>query len=276
MPARVSSSCWKSTPHGRSRRSIRKLEVLDAAGNPIPRVVLQAVRPTYFTFRGHNSTSLSDFRLHGWQDMELNEYLYANGEVVKLWMYPRGPDSGFLVYPGVDGNRYTYFGTTAITHALNEPCYIVEPHPPGTKLIPNGLPQYTLYYENDDDGWRKLGADSRVTFHRAGRRRLFGARLRRARPGRRRLQVRARRARAAPRLSNQSQAGRPFDQCRQREGIFGRRRADRRLRRRNSRRCRRPSAGISRLDAAGDSGRPDDRVRHDHRRCRRAGADGRE
>ena len=141
-----------------------KLEVLDSAGNPIPRVLLQAVRETYFTFRGHNSTELTDFRLHGWEDMELNEYLYANGEVVKLWLYPRGPDSGFLVYPGLGGDRTTYFGTTAITHALNEPCYIVEPHPAGAELIPNGLPQYTLYYENDDDGWRKLGADSRVMF----------------------------------------------------------------------------------------------------------------
>jgi hypothetical protein len=140
------------------------LEVLDAAGNSIPRVVLQAVRPTYFTFRGHDSMSLADFRLHKWQDMELNEYLYANGEVVKLWMYPRGPDSGFLVYPGIEGNRWSYFGTTPVAHALNQPCYIVEPHPPGTKLIPNGLPEFTLYYENDDDGWRQCGADSRIAF----------------------------------------------------------------------------------------------------------------
>jgi WD40 repeat protein len=140
------------------------IEVLDADGFSIPRVVLQAVRPTYFTFRGHDSTSFADFRLHKWQDMELNEYLYANGEVVKLWLYPRGPDSGFLVYPGIEGSRYAYFGTTSIAHSLNEPCYIVQPHPPGTRLIPNGLPEYTLYYENDDDGWRKLGADSRISF----------------------------------------------------------------------------------------------------------------
>lgn len=141
-----------------------KLEVLDSAGNSIPRVLLQAVRPSYFTFRGHNSTELNDFRLHGAADMELNEYLYANGEVTKLWMFPRGPDSGFIVYPGVSGSRYAYFGTSAIAHALNQPCYVVEPHPPGTKLIPNGLPEFTLYYENDDDGWRKLGADSRILF----------------------------------------------------------------------------------------------------------------
>lgn len=141
-----------------------KLEVLDSAGKPIPRVVLQAVRTSYFTFRGHNSTDQSDMRLHGAADMEFNEYLYANGEVMKLWMNPRGPDSGFLVYPGFPGNRFTYFGSTAITHALNETCYIVEPHRPGEKLIPNGLPIYTLYYENDDDPRRVLGRDSRILF----------------------------------------------------------------------------------------------------------------
>jgi len=141
-----------------------RLEVLDATENPIPRVVLQAVRRSYFTFRGTDSSQINDFRLHGWQDMELNEYVYANGEVVKLWLYPRGPDSGFIVYPGIGGNRYTYFGTTALAHALNETCYIVEPHPPGAALLPNGLPQFTVYYENDDDGWRKSGTDSRLMF----------------------------------------------------------------------------------------------------------------
>jgi hypothetical protein len=30
--------------------------------------------------------------------------------------------------------------------------------------VPNGLPQFIVYYENDDDGWRKLGADSRLLF----------------------------------------------------------------------------------------------------------------
>jgi hypothetical protein len=141
-----------------------KLEVLDASGKPVPRVLLQAVRSSYYTFRGHNSTALNDFRMHGATDMELNEFVYANGEVMKLWMLPRGPDSGFLVYPGVKGDRFTFFGTTAITHPLNETVYIVQPHLPGEKLIPNGLPQYTLYYDNDDDSWRKLGTDSRIMF----------------------------------------------------------------------------------------------------------------
>ncbi|HEX4414101.1 MAG TPA: c-type cytochrome domain-containing protein, partial [Lacipirellulaceae bacterium] len=141
-----------------------KLEVLTAEGKPIPRVVLQAVRGSYFTFRGHDSVDPNDIRMQGAADMEINDYVYSNGDVMRLWLLPHGPDSGFTVYPGTGPNRFAYFGSTAITHALNESCYIVEPHDPVEKLIPNGLPIYTLYYENDDDGWRKLGTDSRIAF----------------------------------------------------------------------------------------------------------------
>ena len=100
-------------------------------------------------------------------EMELNEYLYANGEVSRLWLYPRGPDSGFKVYPG-RGNRHTAFFTTALTHPLGEPCYIVEPLAPGTSVVPNGLPVYTLYWENDDDPTRRWGADSQLWFEAPG------------------------------------------------------------------------------------------------------------
>jgi hypothetical protein len=139
------------------------IQILDAEGELVPRVLLQAVRDSYFTFRGKDSSTSGDFRVHNWEEMELNELLYCNGEVVKLWLYPRGPDSGFKVYPGA-GSRYTYFDTTATTHALGEPCYIVEPYPIGTQLIPNGLPVFTVHYENDDDAKRQLGTDSRLLF----------------------------------------------------------------------------------------------------------------
>ena len=124
---------------------------------------LQAVRDSYFTFRGKDDTESGDFRVFNWQEMKLDEYLYSNGEVVKLWLYPRGPDSGFGTYPG-QGSRWGYFDTTPLSHALGEPCYIVEPHPPGTKLVPNGLPVFLLNYENDDDSHRELGKDSRLFF----------------------------------------------------------------------------------------------------------------
>ncbi|MEX2215729.1 MAG: c-type cytochrome domain-containing protein, partial [Phycisphaeraceae bacterium] len=140
-----------------------KIEVLDSEGNRIERVRLQAVRDSYFTFRGKDSSTSDDFRVKSWEEMELNEFLYANGEVVKLWHYPRGPDSGFMVYPG-SGARYNYFDTTPLSHPLHEPCYIVRPLPAGATPLPNGLPVFPIYFENDDDSNRRFGADSQLTF----------------------------------------------------------------------------------------------------------------
>ncbi|HEV3137883.1 MAG TPA: PPC domain-containing protein, partial [Pirellulales bacterium] len=139
------------------------LEVLQADGRPVERVLLQAVRDSYVTFRGIDGNT-RDCRLTNWEEMQLNQLLYLNGEVLKLHRSPRGPDSGFLFYEGDGGKRQCYFDTTGTVHAVDEPCFIVEPHPPGTKLVANGLPVFPLYYVNDDDGQRRLGSDSRLTF----------------------------------------------------------------------------------------------------------------
>lgn len=140
-----------------------RLEVLTSDGRPVEQVVLQAVKDSWFTFRGKDSTTSDDFRVQNWREMELNEYLYCNGEVVKLWMYPRGPDSGFRVYPGT-GNRQAYFQTTPLAHPLGEFCSIVQPLPPGSNPPPNGLPLFRLNYENDDEPGQKRGADSLLCF----------------------------------------------------------------------------------------------------------------
>ncbi|MCA9059223.1 MAG: hypothetical protein KDA85_12010, partial [Planctomycetaceae bacterium] len=139
------------------------LEVLTSDGKPILRTQLQAVRDSYFTFRGKDSDTSDDFRMFNWQEMDLNQYLYADGEVVRLWLYPRGPDSGFKVYPGF-GKRYTWFDTTAASHALQAPAFIVEPRAPDAPITDNGLPVFPVYFENDDDPRREWGADSRLTF----------------------------------------------------------------------------------------------------------------
>jgi hypothetical protein len=47
---------------------------------------------------------------------------------------------------------------------VGEPGYIVVPYAVGTELPNNGLPVFTVNYENDDDAERKLGKDSRLTF----------------------------------------------------------------------------------------------------------------
>ncbi|MCI0535874.1 MAG: hypothetical protein L0Z50_11680, partial [Verrucomicrobiales bacterium] len=139
-----------------------RIEVLTPDGKPLERVLLQAVRNSAVTFRGIDSSS-PDCRVENWEEMQLNQLLYLQGEVVKLFRAPQGPDSGFLFYMA-NGRRRCYFDTTATAHAVDEPCYIVEPHPPGAKLVANGLPAFPIYYGNDDDGERKLGTDSKVHF----------------------------------------------------------------------------------------------------------------
>lgn len=140
-----------------------KIQILDLEGNPVQRAKLQAVRDSYFTFRGKDANTSDDFRVHNWEEMELNELLYCNGEIVRLFLYPRGPDSGFKVYPGF-GTRHNFYDTTPVAHALQEPCYIVKAFSPDSVLTPNGLPVFNLYYENDDDAKRKLGSDSKLFF----------------------------------------------------------------------------------------------------------------
>ncbi len=139
------------------------VDVLDDQGRPVLRTRLQAVRNSWFTFRGKDSDTSDDFRVFYWQEMELNDLLYADGEVVRLWHYPRGPDSGFRVYPGF-GKRHTVFDTTPVAHALQAPCYIVVPRAPEEPIVPGGLPVFPVYYRNDDDGSRAAGRDSRLMF----------------------------------------------------------------------------------------------------------------
>jgi WD40 repeat protein len=141
--------------------------ITDVSGKPVIHVRLQAIRDSYFTFRGKNSDQSDDFRLFNWQELQLNQYLYSAGEVTRLKLHPRGPDSGFNVYPG-RGKRWTYFGTSGATHALGEPAYIVQPMAPGSEPMANGLPTFDVPYENDDDPMRMAGTNSRLLFTAPG------------------------------------------------------------------------------------------------------------
>jgi WD40 repeat protein len=168
FPATAGQELLLETKAARSKSPLdSRIEVLHAtgplAGQPVERVVLRATRDSWFTFRGKDSSQSDDFRLHNWAEMELDELLYSGGEVVKLWLYPRGPDSGFKVYPG-SGKRQTLFDTTAVTHALGEPAWIVEALPAGSRPPANGLPVFRLGYDNDDAANRRLGTDSQLLF----------------------------------------------------------------------------------------------------------------
>ncbi|HUG17827.1 MAG TPA: WD40 repeat domain-containing protein, partial [Planctomycetaceae bacterium] len=138
------------------------IEVLDADGKPVVRYLLQAVRESYITFRGLSSSELL-VRVKGWEEMGLNQYLYMNGEIGRIVLMPKGPDSGFTLY-SVGGKRRGYFDTTPIAHPVDETLYVVEAYPPDARLVDNGLPVFPLYYSNDDDGQRRLGNNSRLMF----------------------------------------------------------------------------------------------------------------
>jgi WD40 repeat protein len=139
-----------------------RIEILDADGKPVERLLLQAVRDSAITFRGIDSDS-TDCRVLNWEEMELNQYLYLQGEVVKLFRAPQGPDSGFVFYSS-NGKRHCFFDTSASAHPVDQPCYIVEPHPAGAKLVATGLPVFPVYFDNDDDGDRGSGSDSKLQF----------------------------------------------------------------------------------------------------------------
>ncbi len=138
------------------------LAVLHPDGRPVERVLLRAVRDSYLTFRPVDANQ-GGGRFWQWQEMDLGQYLFMQGEVVRLFLAPQGPDSEWKFFTQ-GGKRRGYFDTSATAHPLDEPAYIVEAHPPGTKLPPNGLPLFPLAYANDDDADRKLGSDSKLIF----------------------------------------------------------------------------------------------------------------
>jgi hypothetical protein len=139
-----------------------KVSVLHGDGRPVERLLLRALRDSELEFRGMSSDQRGA-RLKYWEEIPLRQYVYLSGEVVKQFQQRRGPDADNQFYPE-GGNRIGYFDTTARAHALAEPCYVVAPYAIGTQLPNNGLPTFTLNYENDDDAQRKLGKDSRLTF----------------------------------------------------------------------------------------------------------------
>jgi WD40 repeat protein len=139
-----------------------RIDVLHADGSPVLRCLLRAVRDSSITFRPIDSQQ-GGLRVENWEEMDLNQFLYMSGEVCRLFRAPRGPDSETGLYIE-NGARRGYFDTSAVSHALNEPIYIVEPYAPGTRLADNGLPIFPVYYSNDDDSSRKFGHDSRLMF----------------------------------------------------------------------------------------------------------------
>jgi hypothetical protein len=137
------------------------IEVLDATGKPVPLATLRCTAKTFVTFRDHDSTG-SGIRLDAWNELAVDDYLFVNGELMRILALPKGPDDDCQFYQ-VGGQRVGFFGTTPTHHSMGLPVYKVELHPPGKQFPPNGMPVFTLSCRNDDGG-SGYGKDSRLFF----------------------------------------------------------------------------------------------------------------
>jgi hypothetical protein len=137
------------------------IEVLDSAGRPVPRALLRATAMTYSTFRDHDSSG-PGIRLETWNELAIDDYMFVGGELMRILALPKNPDDDCQFYQ-VGGQRQGFLGTTPAHVSQGSPMYKVEVHPPGASFPPNGLPQFTLHYRNDDGG-AGFGKDSFLLF----------------------------------------------------------------------------------------------------------------
>ncbi len=137
------------------------IEVLDTRGNPVPRATLRSVFETAITLNDPDSQRRG-MRLVSWPNMETGDLLKVGNEVVEIAVLPFTPDDD-VIFRNFRGQRTPVLDTTAEAHAVNTPVYKVQLNPPGATFPPNGLPLFTLNYQNDDGG-PMFGKDSRLTF----------------------------------------------------------------------------------------------------------------
>ncbi|HQR34724.1 MAG TPA: PPC domain-containing protein, partial [Blastocatellia bacterium] len=137
------------------------IEVLDAKGRPIPRVLARCLLETQMTLNDRDSASRG-FRITQWNGIYVNDFLMTGNELVQVDVLPKTPDED-ISFKSFQGQRLTYEGTTPEAHANGSSVYKVSLHAPGTKLPSNGLPVVTFYNRNDDGG-PMYGKDSKLNF----------------------------------------------------------------------------------------------------------------
>jgi hypothetical protein len=137
------------------------VEILDADGKPVPKAVLRCLAKTSMNLRDRSSSD-PGLRLEAWNELAMRDYLYADGELMRIDELPRGPDDD-CKFVAVEGRRVGFLGTTPKYHAYGATLYKVAVHPPGSTFPPNGMPVFPLF-ERNDDGGPGYGKDSRVEF----------------------------------------------------------------------------------------------------------------
>ncbi len=144
------------------------LEILDAAGQPVPRAVLLPVEQTNVAFRDHASLG-KNIRLTQWDRFAENDFVLIGRELTRIDELPRNPDDDAIMWGtgvarGGPGERLAFLETTPEHHPLNQPIHKVEIYAPDASLpTSSGIKPVTLFYRNDDGG-PEFGKDSRITF----------------------------------------------------------------------------------------------------------------
>lgn len=139
------------------------IEVLDATGKIVPRLTARAVYKTQITLRDRSSRD-PGLRLFQPTGIDLNDYMVAGNELMRVVKLPLAPTADEdMVFDSFGGQRLAFEDTTPEAHALDDPVYKVELHPPGAEFPPNGMPVFRFNMRNDDGG-PGYGKDSRVTF----------------------------------------------------------------------------------------------------------------
>ncbi|MDQ3211374.1 MAG: hypothetical protein M3Q85_01765 [Acidobacteriota bacterium] len=138
------------------------IEVLDAAGQLVPRAAIRCVAQTEIALNDPDSDRRS-MRLTTWNGFAINDHLLIGDELLQIAALPTHPDDDVQLMRHRSG-RLTLLDTSARNHSVGEAVYKVEIHPPGTRFEPNGLPAYRIGYVNDDGGVRFGGKDSRLHF----------------------------------------------------------------------------------------------------------------
>lgn len=136
------------------------IEILDAKGKPIEIATLRSVLETAVTLRDHDSAARG-IRLASYTALEAGDYLLIGTELTRIDAMPLQPDADALMET-IGGQRVAYLGTSPEAHALDQPVYKVQIHPPGSQFAPNGLPLVRLYARNDDGAG--IGKDSYLEF----------------------------------------------------------------------------------------------------------------
>ncbi len=141
------------------------LEILDARGLPVSRVVLRPLAETNTTFRDHDATA-AGIRITNWDEFAVGDLVMIGREVTRIEQLPRNPDDDCRLISR-KGRRVALFGTTPEHHVNGQPFVKVEAIPASsrseTSSRAEGVGAVVLPYRNDDGG-PEFGKDSYLWF----------------------------------------------------------------------------------------------------------------